>query len=564
MVNATPPDDLDALAGKGRMRDGPRLVSGRNGPRGRTFHCAVTSISKKEGGLARAVGGLDYDSRRGKHSNRDDELEAEGGRSREAMAAILEAVDAANSRKNGKVALRLHVELPAETTADQRRRIAEGVAAWFEDRDCPAHWAVHTRNSRKDWQPHLHMTVAPRAVVEVHGHWFGMAPGTPGRPGPRPVIDGPAAMQAFRRQVVAGVVNQVTGLDWHGGRLEETGIDRPARKRLPEAAYKRVHLLDRDTGLARANAEIDAGLGDQVVARRRAWVLGEQERRMAAAMAEEAQRDERRRARIKHLGGVPRGDLRALAAAKEPIRVAGVVYLPQANPKPPSPSPTLFPLPPGAFVLETMGPGQAGIWEGEPQPGQPPLIVSRRDFARSKLEQHLGRPLAPGELVEHDREESRRRREAREAILAAREAAAEEQRRRQAAVDAAEEQSRLEAEQRAAWERIEAQRLDKAEIERLARQRVEELLAQQLARPSEAPATWTQIATMVKMLEERGIGLPEGDQPITAGVAGQIIRHLQTIPRQAPPAATQAPSQDPPGQVRRPVRAPGRRSGVEM
>src|SRR5512135_2589964 len=76
--------------------------SRRVGPGGRTFHCRVQSMTRKTGGAARAIAGLDYDAREGRHSGRSDELESEGGRDREEMATILQAAEAANTRKNGK------------------------------------------------------------------------------------------------------------------------------------------------------------------------------------------------------------------------------------------------------------------------------------------------------------------------------------------------------------------------------------------------------------------------------------------------------------------------------
>lgn len=139
-------------------------------------------ITRASGGARRAVAGLDYDARQGAHSGRRDELEAEGGRSREEMAAILEAAEAANPRKNGKVALDLEIELPIQATEEQRRWIVERVAAWFEVQGCPIHWAIHGRNSEKHRQPHFHATVTKRdrqGSRRQSVDWTMLAPRTP-------------------------------------------------------------------------------------------------------------------------------------------------------------------------------------------------------------------------------------------------------------------------------------------------------------------------------------------------------------------------------------------------
>ncbi|HVI52080.1 MAG TPA: MobA/MobL family protein [Candidatus Sulfotelmatobacter sp.] len=306
--------DDDLKAGQGRYREAQK-VSRRVGPGGRTFHIEVKTITKrkvgkKQGGAAQAIAGLDYDARHGKHSRRRDELELEGGRDRREMAEILQAAEAANTRSNGKVALDLEVELPLEATPDQRRQIVERVAAWFENKGCPTHWAIHSRNSTKELQPHFHMTVTARPVHQVDGGWVGTAPGRRGDPGPPAVINGGAEMENFRRQVVAAAVNDVTGLNWHGGRLEETGIDRPAKRRLPMAAYKGT-LAAREDGPASTNTLIDQGAYELVRRRRADWVSGKQKQRQAKKAAGEAQKAEQ----LARLGGVPRAEAEAVCRA---------------------------------------------------------------------------------------------------------------------------------------------------------------------------------------------------------------------------------------------------------
>jgi len=308
--------DDDLKAGEGRYKK-----SEREGPLGRTFHCRVGSITRASGGAKRAIAGLDYDARRGKHSARRDELEAEGGRTREEMAMILAAAEAANSRKNGKVALDLEIELPLQATGEQRRRIVERVAAWFEAQGCPIHWAIHGRNSEKHRQPHFHATVAARPVRLVGGHWVGTAPGRRGEPGPPAVIDGPQAMMLFRRQVVAEAIRDVTGLGWHGGRLEETGINRPAKARLPMAAYKALQA--RQAGPAHTNMLIAEGRYAAAQRGRDEWVAASR----AALTQRQAERQARRLVRIERMSAIDKDVLRT-AAAEGRLRVNGKMMVP--------------------------------------------------------------------------------------------------------------------------------------------------------------------------------------------------------------------------------------------
>lgn len=319
--------DDDLKAGEGHYK------SGREGPRGRTFHCRVGSITRASGGARRAVAGLDYDARQGTHSGRRDELEAEGGRSREEMAAILEAAETANPRKNGKVALDLEIELPIQATEEQRRRIVERVAAWFEAQGCSIHWAIHSRNSAKRKQPHFHATVTARPVRLVDGRWVGTSPGRRSQPGPPAVIDGPEAMAHFRRRVVATAIQDVTGLGWHGGRLEETGINRPAKARLPMAVYKAdqarqagqqtaIRGLDH-AGPTHTNQLIDAERFGDAQRLRDEWVAANR----AALAQRQAERQARRLMRIEALGAVDKDVLRR-AAAEGRLRVNGTMMMP--------------------------------------------------------------------------------------------------------------------------------------------------------------------------------------------------------------------------------------------
>lgn len=279
-------------------------TSGRIGPTGRTMHARVTSITRANGGARRAGGSLDYDARVGRHRSRADELETEGGTDRKDMAKALQASEDATGRKNGVVARRIIAELPAEMDADARRAVAERVAAWFADQGHPTHWAVHSHNGQGEFQPHLHMTVVARRCRLEGGAWKA-APagrsGVKGGGGEKPILAGPAALQHWRREVMAAAINTVAvergirlAAAWHGGRLTETGIDRPAKRRRPEVALR---APDRawadDRGLGAVNEAVDAG--DEIAVRTARKAHVEQQRQLAAdrAAAAAAERGER-------------------------------------------------------------------------------------------------------------------------------------------------------------------------------------------------------------------------------------------------------------------------------
>jgi hypothetical protein len=269
--------------------------SNRVGINGRTFHARIQSIAKHTGGLGKAIRGLSYDKREGKNRSRADELEVTGGRTTEEMMAILKAVDEAVTRKNGKLALDHEIELPLAMTPHARQTVAQRIAAWFEDQGCPAHWAIHSHNEYGDLQPHLHMTTTARPITIDDDDTTADAPTprTVTTRGPS-VINGPAAMQHWRREVVARAINEVAveyginlGTQWHGGRLEETGIDRPAQRRRPMVAIKRERAATvSDRGLAATNAAIAAGDYGTVIDARSAFV--ERENTMRAQREEAA------------------------------------------------------------------------------------------------------------------------------------------------------------------------------------------------------------------------------------------------------------------------------------
>jgi hypothetical protein len=301
-------DELEARLGKYDDSAMKRVMaSSRIGRSGRCYHNRVASITRKNGGARKAAGTLDYDARKGTHEKRADELELEGGLSREDMREALKAIEAANPRKNGKVAGRGEIELPQEMNAAMRAEVAQGIAAYFEQHGYPVHWAVHDLNEHKQFQPHFHWTACARRAWKTKAGW--QAEGTKGKP----LLDGPAEMSAWRRHV-ADAINAVAmhhglktvGMDrwvpWSPGRLEDTGIDRPAKRRRPMVAVKAPErATGDDRGLAETNRLIDEGQHEEVRRRRREWSRAEIRARQVERKLKEGNRRAREPAMVERL-----------------------------------------------------------------------------------------------------------------------------------------------------------------------------------------------------------------------------------------------------------------------
>jgi hypothetical protein len=228
---------------RGVGRDGSAaLTSGRwgsvGGQKARSFHCNIGSVTK-----ARPIGkgaSIDYLDRTGAYAGKGEELEEVGGRSPADMREILTAVDAGTRRKNGRIAVSIVIELPVELPPARRKAVMDGLADELERRGYPAHWAIH-----RDPQPHGHLVTTPRRVIDGQVE----PEGTRGAPIER--LFGQRADVIWVRELAADLVNRelgAAGIDhrWHPGRLKDTGIDRPAQKRVPERAYHREGQRERD------------------------------------------------------------------------------------------------------------------------------------------------------------------------------------------------------------------------------------------------------------------------------------------------------------------------------
>lgn len=207
------------------------------------FHCHISSVR-----VAGGVGAVDYLAREGDYQDRAD-LEHLAG-DPEAVRTAAEEIDAGARIRNGDNAERILVievlELPAASTPAARREIAEALVRRWQDQGHEAVAAVHMPAPKPDGRinPHIHLAVAARPRVMG---WDTSRPdgGSPAWRRDRSVrlMVGKAAVQTERR-AVADLVNSVMaahGLEapeFVGGRLRDVGIDRPPRRRVPEAAYQ--------------------------------------------------------------------------------------------------------------------------------------------------------------------------------------------------------------------------------------------------------------------------------------------------------------------------------------
>lgn len=295
------------------MRALLRQRSGRWGQVGgqlvRTFHCAIGSVTKAtaQDGRGRSVGGnLDYLDRTGAYADRAEDLVATGGRPTDEMREILGAVDRATSIGRSRIAVPIVFELPAELSEAGWRRAVTAVAGSLEALGYPTHWAIHRGHKGAQDQPHVHLVATPRPVRRGPGGWEVSPEGKPGRPAPA-LFKGREAVKSFRRQV-AETINAELERErcpgrWHGGRLIDTGIERPAKKRLPQAEYHR-RTRGEASPVRQINAAIDAGDWLRIAASRRAWVAD----RKAESLERWRQRQERKERQLRAKNADDRDD----------------------------------------------------------------------------------------------------------------------------------------------------------------------------------------------------------------------------------------------------------------
>lgn len=211
-----------------RRRPAERERSGRIGSfRGRparTFHCNFGSVRVGDGDAGAAI---DYAARIGETVERTAELEHVAG-DPDRLRQAAEAVDASARVRRGPTAERVlvkqTVELPADAPAERRAAAAEAIVADWEARGHVAIAAIHGNDLV---QPHLHVLATARPVD---------AAGT---------VDRSATLWSTKQAVrderarIAAIVNEACRpeVEFHPGRLEDTGIERKAKRRVPARGW---------------------------------------------------------------------------------------------------------------------------------------------------------------------------------------------------------------------------------------------------------------------------------------------------------------------------------------
>ena len=205
----------------------------------RTFHARFGSV--KMGGAMTARDRLAYVFREGKHKSDAADVESSAG-DKEALLRDADRIKASARVRRGPTAERILatqiVELPAESTAEQRKACAEAFVADWKARGHEAVAVVHMHGEEGP-QPHLHVEVAARAVDADGGVDRSTALWT----GPH----GRQAVQAERRRN-ADLVNRTCDPDppYHPGNFRDIGIERPAKKRIPPRSFREARTRSRE------------------------------------------------------------------------------------------------------------------------------------------------------------------------------------------------------------------------------------------------------------------------------------------------------------------------------
>ena len=207
-----------------------RIGSDSSGQAARTFHCNFSSV--KLGGGTTALAALDYALREGENERDAGDVEAAAGdkqRVLEAAAKIEESARIRTGRTAERVLVKEVLELPAASTPEQRAACARAFVDNWAGRGHEAVAVVHVHGEESP-QPHLHVLAAARPLA---------ADGTVDRdPARRPLADKAAVRR--ERALAAGLVNaHCPGpVRFHPGKLADTGIERAAKKRIPQGEFR--------------------------------------------------------------------------------------------------------------------------------------------------------------------------------------------------------------------------------------------------------------------------------------------------------------------------------------
>ena len=219
-----------------------REIEGRVGTAGgravRSFHINFGSVKASAPAARGWSQAIDYAARQGKYAEDGEELE-EGpdvlhvAGSPDALREACKTIDAGVRQRRGKTAERIlvkeTVELPSDVEDEQAawKAGAEAIVADWRKRGHEAVAAVHLHGEERD-HPHLHVLVAARPVN---------ADGAVDRS--RRLLVGKAAVKAERANA-AERINEACEpkIHFHPGKLKEIGIERAAKKRIPQGEFR--------------------------------------------------------------------------------------------------------------------------------------------------------------------------------------------------------------------------------------------------------------------------------------------------------------------------------------
>ena len=218
----------------------------------RTFHARFGSV--KLGGAVTARTRIAYVHREGQHAKDAGDVEATAGDKEKVIEAADRIRDTARVRR-GKTAERLLatqvIELPLESTAEQRQACAEAFVADWRGRGHQAVAVVHVHGEEHK-QPHLHVEIAARPVH---------ADGSVDRSATRLWAGGHPAVEVKKeRQRVADIVNRTCEPDppYHPGGFRDIGVERQPRTRIPAGKFRDARAEIREAPEKAAEIEAKA------------------------------------------------------------------------------------------------------------------------------------------------------------------------------------------------------------------------------------------------------------------------------------------------------------------
>lgn len=227
----------------------------------RTFHARFTGL--KLGGARSARERIAYVFREGKHQADAADVEAFAG-DKDRLIEHADRIKAAARVRRGRTAERILVEqiveLPAESTPEQRAKCAQAFVDSWIARGHEAVAVVHVHGDDKDKvQPHLHVEIAARPVDEA------------GNVDRSDVLWRGRASVYGERKIVAGLVNETCDPKppYHPGGFRDIGRkeDKP-KGRVPTVAFRidraetREERVGRRTDLREAHEKKD---GDRAI-----------------------------------------------------------------------------------------------------------------------------------------------------------------------------------------------------------------------------------------------------------------------------------------------------------